>query len=224
MLARALGVAEPEPRGFLIVGANPVARVIAKALQNKDYDSLLCDTNWSNIRAARMQGLSTFYGSAVSEYADRRLDLVGLGRLLALSSQPELNVLAAHRYRREFGDQHLYVLRTNEADTDSKQATPLSAGHVAFGDDVSYARLTAAISVGAEVHETTLTENFDFDDYYRKYYKKALPLFAIDPKGRLHTFTAQKKLVPGQKWTVLSLVEPEQPEPEQGISQSQPAL
>jgi len=223
MLARALGVAEPEPRGFLIVGANPVARVIAKALQKKDYDSLLCDTNWSNIRAARMQGLSTFYGSAVSEYADRRLDLVGLGRLLALSSQPELNVLAAQRYRREFGDQHLYVLRTSEADTDSKQATPLSAGHVAFGDDVSYARLTAAISVGAEVHETTLTENFDFDDYYRKYYKKALPLFAIDPKGRLHTFTAQKKLVPGQKWTVLSLVEPEQPEPEQGISQSQPA-
>jgi len=161
-----------------------------------------------------MQGLSTFYGSAVSEYADRRLDLVGLGRLLALSSQPELNVLAVHRYRREFGDQHLYVLRSNEADTDNRQTTPLSAGHIAFGDDVTFARLSAAISVGAEMRETTLSENFDFDDYYRKYYKKAVPLFAIDPKGQLHTFSAEKKLMPGQKWTVLSLVEPEQPGPE----------
>jgi len=74
------------------------------------------------------------------------------------------------------------------------------------------------------VHETTLTENFDFDDYYRRHYKKAVPLFAIDPRGQLHTFSADKKLLPGQKWTLLSLVEPEETEPEQGISQPQPTL
>lgn len=34
-------------------------------------------------------------------------------------------------------------------------------------------------------------------------------LFAIDPKGQLHTFTAETKLAPGQKWILLSLVEPE---------------
>jgi CPA1 family monovalent cation:H+ antiporter len=146
----------------------------------------------------------------VSEFADRQLDLVGLGRLLALSSQRELNVLAVHRYRREFGEQHLFTLRTSEADADSKQAAPLPAGQVAFGEDVTYARLTAAISVGAEVRETTLTESFDFDDYYRKYYKRAIPLFAIDPKGQLHTFTADNKPSPGPNWTVLSLVEPDE--------------
>lgn len=212
MLASALGVAEPEPRGFLIVGANPVARIIAGALQKQGYDSLLCDTNWSHIKAARMQGLSTFYGSAVSEYADRRLDLVGIGRLLALSAQRELNLLAVHRYRREFGDEHLFTLQTRESDVDSKEDVPLPAGYVAFGKDVTYARLAAAISLGAEVRETELTENFDFDDYYRRYYKKAVPLFAIDPKGRLHTFTGEVKPAPEARWTLLSLVEPEEEE------------
>lgn len=215
-LARALGVAEPEPHGFLIVGANPVARVIAEALKKQGYDSLLCDTSWNNIRAARMHGLATFYGSAVSEYADRRLDLVGLGRLLALSSQQDLNVLAVHRYRREFGDGQLYVLRAGEAGGEageSKARAPLPAGYTAFGDDVSYARLASSLAAGAEVRETTLSESFDIDTYQRKYYKRAIALFAIDPKGRLHVFTAEKPLRPGEGWALLSLIEPE-PEPE----------
>jgi len=213
MLARGLGVAEPESHGLLIVGANPVARVIAEALEKKGFHSLLCDTNWSNIKAARMHGLSTFYGSAVSEYADRRLDLVGLGRLLALSPQQEVNVLAVHRYRREFGNKNLYSLSAGEKDDNGKQSTALPAGYVAFGSDSSYARLAASLGMGAEMRETMLTENFDFDDYYRKYYKKATPLFAIDPKGELHIFAAEQKLQPGPRWTILGLVEPVEEEP-----------
>jgi NhaP-type Na+/H+ or K+/H+ antiporter len=209
-LARALGVAEPEASGFLIVGANRVARVIAKALQKRGYASLLCDTTWANISAARMHGLSAFYGSAVSEYADRRLDLVGLGRLLALSPQQEANVLAVHRYRREFDEKHLYALAAEAAGSGSKQAAPLPAGYVAFGADVTFTRLSEALAAGAEIRETSLTESFDFDAYYRKYYKRAIPLFAIDPKGQLQVFTADTRIKPGPEWTLLSLVEPEQ--------------
>ncbi len=226
LLARGLGVAEPEARGFLIVGANPVARVIAAALQKRGYHSVLCDTTWANVSAARMHGLNTFYGSAVSEYADRRLDLVGLGRLLALSPQQELNVLAVHRYRREFGDSQLFALHASEAAVDSKQATPLPAGYVAFGDDVSYERLVNALGKGAEIRETTLTESFDFDDYHRRYYKKAIPLFAIDPRERLHILNSGHKVIPAPGWTLLSLVVPEeaeQPVTEDAASQADAA-
>jgi CPA1 family monovalent cation:H+ antiporter len=208
-LARRLGVAEPEPRGFLIIGASPVARVIAEALQRRGYASLLCDTTCANVSAARMHGLSAFYGSAVSEYADRRLDLVGLGRLLALSPQHEANALALHRYRREFDEKHLYSLPADGAGGGSKQAATLPAGYVAFGADVTFTRLSQALAGGAELRETSLTASFDFDDYYRKYYKRAIPLFAIDPKGQLHVFTAETLLTPGPEWTLLSLVQPE---------------
>jgi CPA1 family monovalent cation:H+ antiporter len=225
-LARALGVAEPEPSGFLIVGANPVARVIAKALQKRGYASLLCDTTWANVSAARMHGLSAFYGSAVSEYADRRLDLVGLGRLLALSPLQEANLLAVHRYRREFDEKHLYALPADAADDGDKHAAPLPAGYLAFGADVTFARLSDALAAGAEVRETTLTANFDFDDYYRKYYKRAIPLFAIDPKGQLQVFTADSRIKPGPAWTLLSLVTPEVKQAEAAGAQegAQPAV
>lgn len=212
LLARTLGVAEPEPRGFLIVGANPVARVIAQALLKRGYNSVLCDTTWANVSAARMHGLTTFYGSAVSEYADRRLDLIGLGRLLALSPQQELNVLAVHRYRREFGDSQMFALHASEAAVNSKLTTPLPAGYVAFGDDVTYERLANALGMGAEIRETTLTENFDFDAYHRRHYKKAIPLFAIDPKERLYILTPGHKVKPAPGWTLLSLVEPKEVE------------
>ncbi len=211
-LARLLKVAEPEPRGFLIIGANPVARNIAVALKKQGYDSLLCDNSWSNVRAARMQGLSTFYGSAVSQYADRKLDLVGMGRLLAMSTQQEINVLSVHRYRREFGDKHVYTLHAKPPVDGGKQMSSHPAGYTAFGDDVSYERLAHALSIGAEMRETRLTENFDFDDYHRKYSKMAIPLFALDAKQRLHIFTAENKVVPGPDWKVLSLIEPEDEE------------
>ena len=55
----------------------------------------------------------------------------------------------------------------------------------------------------------------------RKYYKKAIPLFALDPKQRLHIFTAEHKVKPGPDWKVLSLIEPEdeaeEPAIEKGI-------
>ena len=69
ILARMLDVAEPAPRGFLVIGANIVARKLAKILTELNYRVLLTDTSWDNIRAARMEGLNTFYGNPVSEYA-----------------------------------------------------------------------------------------------------------------------------------------------------------
>ena len=57
-----------------------------------------------------MQGLRSFFGNPVSEHADRNLDLVGIGRLLALSTRRELNSLACVRYRPEFGANRVVYL------------------------------------------------------------------------------------------------------------------
>ena len=84
-LARLLKVTEPAPSGFLIVGANRPARTLGKALQQLGSRVLLTDSSWENIRAARMEGLPTYFGNPASEHADLHLDLAGLGYLLALS-------------------------------------------------------------------------------------------------------------------------------------------
>ncbi|MCX5511876.1 hypothetical protein OH705_28895, partial [Pseudomonas sp. BJa3] len=56
-LARLLKVAEPSPSGFLLVGANPPARAIAKDLQQLGCRVLFTDSSWENIRDARMYNL-----------------------------------------------------------------------------------------------------------------------------------------------------------------------
>ena len=219
VLAVRLGGAEPEPRGFLIVGANPVARAVARALNKQGFPTLLADNNWDNIRAALMDGHETFFGSIVSEHADRHLDLVGIGNLLALSPQREANTLAAMRYRSEFGDANIYTLRTSRGKQDEQVAKP-DKGQVAFGRDVNFDRMSELLRQGAEIKATKLTDTFDFDEYYKQYYGKSILLFAIDPRGNLHVYTPGEKISPMDGWTMLSLIlkdtgdKPEKREPD----------
>lgn len=205
-LAGLLGVSEPERKGFLVVGSNPVSRMIAKALQEIGHTTVIADGSWGGIQRAKMEGLRTYYGNAVSEHADRHLDLVGIGSLLALSSQPELNALAAMRYRTEFGRDAIYILEVAQPSAVESRKAPPPYGHILFGKDVTYAGLAALISEGARIRGTRLTDSFDWDEYNRTNQDSALPLFVTDKNGKLHFFTAENQLEPAAGYTVVALV------------------
>ncbi|MGM0564930.1 MAG: cation:proton antiporter [Pseudomonadota bacterium] len=208
-LARALGVAEPDSRGYLIMGANPVARAIAKALQQAKYRVLLADTYWDNISAARMDNLPSFYGSLLSEHADNHLDLVGLGGFLGLSHHADRNHLGVTKFRHEFPNKNILSLATRDDNSsDNKHITSdKHRGKILFGVDMTFGKLTGMLAKGAQIKSTTLTENFDFDDWmdHRKNFYN-IPLFAIDPKGSVHWFTADADLNPKSQWQLFSLV------------------
>ncbi|MGQ9424575.1 cation:proton antiporter [Gilvimarinus sp. F26214L] len=206
-LARALGVAEPAPKGFLVVGANPVARAIAAALKEHDFRTLLTDSSWENIRAARMEGLETFYGNPVSGYADQHLDLVGIGKLLALSPMRGINAVAGMRYQAEFGERNIYTLLTSpEVNVSEKhQLATEERGSILFGQDITYSKLASLLSQGAEIRSTKLSEEFDFEDFQERKGNEVIPLFAISPKGRLQVFTVERELTPEAGWTLISL-------------------
>lgn len=214
-IAHKLGVANPDDSGFLIIGANPTAIVIAKALNDSGYRTCLTDTSWTNAKAARMAGLDTYYGNAVSDHADRHLDLVGLGQVLTLTPQKELNALAGLRYRSEFGSNHVYTLSTEiekeKENTEQKSRTKATNGyHSLFGSDITFAKLASLIAQGAKTKQTKLGESFDYQAYQEQYGKRATPLFAINHKKRLYFFTATDSIVPEQGWTIVSLVKEEQ--------------
>ncbi len=206
-LARWLKVAEPAPRGFLLIGANPVARAIGTALKENGYRVLLADTNWESISKARMEGLSTYYGNPISDHADRSLDLVGIGRLLALSPQQELNVLSAMRYRSEFGHAGVYALQTSAQKTASEKhkASEQYRGKTLFGEDVTYSKLASLLSGGAEIKSTPLTDKFLMVDYYETYEGRAIPMFTINNKGDIDIFVAKNLVEPKEGCTVLGL-------------------
>ncbi len=190
-LARALGVTEEEPRGILIVGANSVARNIATALQENGFRIKVTGTSWSDIRNARMEGLDTFFGSPVSAHADQQLDLVGIGRLFAMSRRPALNTLSCLKYRNEFGRNRVFSLRTTE-EKDDFEKIRINDQYRAprlFDDSLTLQKLSSLLGQGGEVKTTRFTESFTWDDYISRYGKSAIPLFLIGADGKLRAFT-----------------------------------
>jgi NhaP-type Na+/H+ or K+/H+ antiporter len=205
-IARWLKVAEPDANGMLIVGASPLARKIAIALKSLKVKTLLVDRNWLNIKAARMEGLATYFGNPVSEHADQYLDLVGLGRMMALSPQPALNALSAIRYRSEFGRDAVFTLPDSGDITEKEMIAPSHRGSLLFQQDASYNKLASYVGKGADVKVTLLTDDFSFDEFLNQQGKQIIPLFVLDAKKQLDIFTVGEPLHPKSGSQVISLV------------------
>lgn len=210
-LAKMLGVAEPEPNGFLILGGHRLGREIGEALKKHDFTVLVADTDLGNIRAARLQGLRAYYGNIVSRHADRKLSLISIGRLLALAPNREENSLAALRYRTEFGALSIHSLPSpaersdREEDTEERTLKPV-VGRIAFDRNATYQSLAERLDRGFTVRSTPLTDSFTFEDYRSHYGDDALPLFAVTPNGRIHVFEPEPAFEPGPDWTIIGLV------------------
>ncbi|MEH6412953.1 cation:proton antiporter [Pseudomonas sp. CGJS7] len=213
-LARLLKVAEPAPSGFLIVGANEPARAIAKALQHLGCRVLLTDSSWENIRAARMDGLTTYFGNPASQHADAHLDLVGLGHLLGLSPAGEINALACARFRHDFGHSRLFVLASGleKQRSDKHRAAEEHRGHLLGAKPMTYLQLANRMHQGAELYSTNLTEGFGWDAYQALHGERAHLLFARDGQGWVHVASPDNPLQPQPGWTLVALIEPA-PEP-----------
>jgi NhaP-type Na+/H+ or K+/H+ antiporter len=209
-IAKLLGVLEPPAHGYLILGANPVARMIAKALQKHDIPTMLTDTNWENVRQARMDNLPVYFGNPVSEHAATHMDLTGIGNLLILSPYKHMNSLATYHFIDWFGDDAVFALSEGDQDQRARLQT---AGKVqrtrGLFDQVSYAKLASLVSQGYAIRTTQLSDEFSYQQFLEQYHRQALVLFYVDSKTHLHPVTDMDALEPGDNWMLISLVPPQ---------------
>lgn len=206
LLARWLRVAEPDPTGFLIVGSNRAALTFAKSLQDNGQTVLLADTHWASVQKARMQGIPTFYGSAVSGYAERNLDLSGFGNLLALSRRPGLNELACVRFAEEFGRDNVYTLSNQkQGEHDKHKVSGESRGRVIFSGEITLDGLVRTLAGNVEVKTTLLTDEFSFADYVSHNVNNRV-LFVTDKSGRVHFPTIDSDIDTKPGWSVTAMV------------------
>ncbi len=210
-LARLLGVALPSPQGVLFVGAHPWARAVAGALHDADVPVRLSDTNYTNVREARMAGLEAYYGSTLTEAALDAVDLDGVGRLLAVTANAEVNSLSALNFGEVFGRQEVYQLPP-EGQTAAPETNAVRKGlrgRFLFHPEADYWTITARFDSGAEVKATRLTAEFGYADFLERW-PTALPLFLLEDTGRLTVFTAQDPPQPQPGQTIVALVDPRQ--------------
>ncbi|MGB3210992.1 MAG: sodium:proton antiporter [Desulforhopalus sp.] len=206
-VARWLGVALPEPRGFLFVGANSVARKIAHALVDSGVRVLLADTDMEKISKAKLEGLETYFGNPISVHADRHINLTGIGRMLALSPNESKNVATVMYYRSELGRNSVYGIQSiPEENRIEKAKLPVRRrGKILFGSDVTYDSLASALSGDGEIRTTTFTEKYTFEMFEKEFGGRSMPLFVIDSKKNVMVVDEHNMVHPQPGWTMISL-------------------
>jgi NhaP-type Na+/H+ or K+/H+ antiporter len=207
--AKWLKVAEPDPQGVLIIGGHSWARAIATALHKEGFKVLMVDSSWVNISAARMAGVSIFYGNILSQYTLDEIELGGIGHLMALTSDNEYNSLANLQLTNDLGRSAVYQLPAGSEEEEKKAVSQHLRGRLLFAPDATYDYLAEQFATGAAIKTTELTEEFNYDAFKEYYGKSALPLFLIDQNEKLTIFTAENppKPKPGQK--LISLIKPD---------------
>jgi NhaP-type Na+/H+ or K+/H+ antiporter len=206
-IARWLGVAQQNPQGVLFMGAFPLARAMARTLRAEGYRTLLVDTNWMNITAARLDGLETYYGSALLEDTMDDLDLDGIGRLLALTSNVEANALACLHFAEIFGRKEVYQLvsRLSDQKHDEFSASHLR-GRLLFHPQATHINLVNQFSAGATMKVTALTTQFDYAAFQTLYRNTAIPFFVITETKELLVFSTDVSMTPLPGQRLVSLV------------------
>ncbi|TNY25234.1 cation:proton antiporter, partial [Fulvimonas soli] len=209
-LARWLKVAEPEPNGVLVYGADEVPRAVARALSDAGVRTVVADEHWDGIRRARMDGLATYYGHPATAHAERHLDLAGIGRLLAMSTHRERNALACVHYRQEFGRQRIYLLqneRAPEAGERAQWGERLLAPPL-FGAEMTHEAFAERLEQGWRIKSTRLTPAFDWPGFLQQHGADTVLLFGVEERGALRVASVKRELQPQPGWTVIALVPP----------------
>ncbi len=152
-VARWLGLAQPDPQGILFVGAQAWVRRVAKTLQDLGVRVLLIDANARNVRLARRNGLPAQRTNILAEGVIDDLELSGIGRLVAVTPNDEVNALAALHFAEVFESDEVYQLpmRTENGSTAASEIPRHLRGRPLFATDATYTSLDERFDAGARV-------------------------------------------------------------------------
>jgi hypothetical protein len=193
----------------VFASAHPGARAIAAGVRAAGFPVLMIDNNRGNINAARMEGLPTAYASILSEQALDAAEEGGLGRLLAMTADDDVNVLATLHFRELFGRAGVYQLPSIAEDNPRVAgAPPHLRGRNLFAPGATYDALDHRFAEGQVVKTTKLSPEFDYKAFRGRYGEDALVLFIGTESGALQVCTAEKAPSPKPGQTLICLVDP----------------
>lgn len=225
-LARRLGLAERHQEGILIVGAGVVERALATSLHSAEVPVVMATTNRRDHYLARMEGMRAFYGNVLDRDVDLDIDLSGIGRMMAMTPNDDVNTLASNYFAEVFGGAEVYQLQPRDlpAGIDSSPATDLG-GRFLFPAGWDYLQIQQVLDGGGSVSRTKLGEGFTIGDYEEQYGGRAIPLFLVRADGRVRIVrrdTTRPLADAGDGDTVVALL-PAGPGPAEAEDQSDQA-
>ena len=206
-LAIRLGLAEKNPNGVVIVGAHAVGRALGRQLQRLDVSVLMVDTNLRRIRQARMDGLRAYHGSVLSDEADVALELPGIGKLFAMTSNDDVNAFSAQHFVHLFGRENLYQVAPARRPAEGSTAIGAELRvRVLFDEDATLEELHRRLGQGHELRATSITDRFGLAEWHDEHGAEALPLLTVSETGTVTVATLAGDLEPKAGDTLLGVV------------------
>ena len=189
-LSRILKISDTNPQGVLIVGAHKWARELGEVLSNLGLKVLMVDSNPKNIGKARRQNLNAEVANIISEDVIDQLNLQGIGKLMALTPNDEVNALAALHFEDIFGRGEVYQIAYKKKDFDEKERVSRHLrGRCLFNPDYNYEKLEEIFISKNVIHTLELKTDEDI-----KLINQAniFPLFLVDAQKNLIIYTDEQ--------------------------------
>ncbi len=138
-VAWVLGVLSEADRRIIVVGANMVGRALAAAFHSAGYPVIVTDTNPIHCETARGAGIPTACGNIFERAHQDRIGMDEAGTVVAVTPNPEVNLLIAQHAREDYRIAHVYVALDRFDKGARWEHVHRIGGRLAFGRPVTLA-------------------------------------------------------------------------------------
>lgn len=177
-IAKWLGVERDIPKGILIIGAHTGARKLAHILNQNGSPTLLIDTSKSNCEEAQNEGLKVLNENILRDEFLEDFDYSEYGRLLTLTPNHDINLIALDLLKEEFSENRVWrLVSSNERKL--KDYNPEK--QVAFLGLLDFDQLNAFALSGDSIQDTPMTNGDSFSEFMDS--EVGIPLFLVEKDG-----------------------------------------
>lgn len=209
-LSKKLNLSMEGKPGALIVGSNRFAVELTKSLMKANVPVQIVDSSWRRLKIAREAGVPIYHGSMLSEQTEYNLDTMPYEYLLALTDDHAYNSLVCTTFLPEFGRFHVFKVSPYRRLKNGYSSDVVSkvGGRILFDKKFTWDDLNDKLDAGYIFRQTTLTEQFTYEQYAKEKDSSTVFLYLIKPSGQLKFYSEEMRTVPTTGDKIVSLTPP----------------
>jgi NhaP-type Na+/H+ or K+/H+ antiporter len=203
-LAQRMGLISENPQGVLFIGAHGWARKLALHLQQAGFMVIMADSSVRNIEHSIRDGLKTYQGDVLMDNLMEGINFSGIGNVVALTPNDEVNSLASLHFKNIIPQQHIFQLAQPNEEHMHDESPAQMGGRTLFGKDITYEKLSLRFNTGAGLYAVEV-QNVEL---FEKKLDALVPLFVITIDKQLLMWTANDPPILSVGQTVIGLLDP----------------
>ena len=208
-LAKKLNLSMEGKPGIIITGSNLFTIELAKSFVKQETPVIIVDNSWERLAKARKDGVPFYYGSLLSEQTEYNLDTIPYEYLIASTDSHSYNALICTTFMPEYGRNNVFKVSPYEDQASSpSDLVDQVGGRILFEQDVSIRDLISKVRDGYIFRQTTLTDQYGYQQYMEEKDDSTVFLYFVTPSGQIKFFSEGMRAFPSAGDTVISITPP----------------